>query len=103
MIHDVAFFEAQGIPSAALLSDAFLPQATYQAESLGAAGVRRVGVAHPISDQTAAQLRAKADACLPSVLRALTDATYEQPPEPGRDGGRGGGRDGGGDAAECGS
>ena len=37
---DARWFEAQGKPAVALLSDAFSPQARYQARILGAARVR---------------------------------------------------------------
>lgn len=72
-MHDCAYFEAQGLPSAAVLSEMFLQQAHYQAGGLGLSQVAGLlnPVAHPISDQTVAQLHAKADACFDSVLGAL--------------------------------
>jgi len=72
-MHDCAYFEAHGRPSAAILSEMFMKQAHYQAGGLGLndiAGLLKP-VKHPISDQTVAQLHGKADACFESVLEAL--------------------------------
>lgn len=71
-MHDVGFFEKKGVPSVALLSACFKPQAQYQATSLGLAKAHRAFVSHPISDQTKEQLEAKADAVFKHVVQALT-------------------------------
>ena len=69
--HDGAFFESAGIPSVALVSDAFKPQAQFQASNLGLQDQARVYVSHPISDQTPAALHAKADKVFDKVRIAL--------------------------------
>ena len=49
-----------------------LPQAAYQARALGCETCPRLFVDHPISDQTSAQLHAKADAAIAGIILALT-------------------------------
>jgi len=71
-MHDGAHFEEKGIPSAVLVSDAFKPQAQYQAKSLGLQNAARVFIKHPISDQTQEQLRQKAERAYTQVVAALT-------------------------------
>jgi len=78
-MHDGAFFESKGIPSVALVSDAFKPQAQFQAKALGLENAARVFVPHPISDQTASQLHAKADAVFEQVVEALTSNDLTTP------------------------
>ena len=77
-MHDAAFFERSGVPSAALVSSEFLPQAWFQAHGIGAGHVRRVAVRHPMSDQTVQQMHAKADACYATVLKALAATEFPQ-------------------------
>lgn len=70
-MHDIAFFEKAGIPAVALLSDAFKPQAQYQAKSLGLETAARVFVKHPISDQTTSAIHQKADDVYAAVIERL--------------------------------
>jgi len=74
-MHDTAQLETAGIPSVAILSSAFKNQAHVQASSLGCADAFRVFVQHPISDQTPAQMEAKARECFDDVQRAIA-GTY---------------------------
>ena len=60
--------------SVAVLSDAFPANARAQAVQLGLPAAPAVFVAHPISDQTDAQLLARAEAVGPAVADALTTA-----------------------------
>lgn len=71
--------EKAGIPSIALLSSEFKGQAEYQAQKLGLAQVPRAFVQHPISDQTEAQLVAKADAVFEQVVEVLTKDVHVTP------------------------
>ena len=66
-------FEEAGLPSVAVLSDAFLPQIDYMytARQLGLEAVGTAIVPHPISDQTSSQMRAKADGVVEAVMVAL--------------------------------
>ena len=96
-MHDVAAFEAAGLPSVALLSSEFRAQASYQARGLGLARAVKLFVRHPISDQSASALRAKADAVFADVVRGLTEEGYA-----GHGAGGGAGGDAGGDAGDVG-
>lgn len=78
-MHDAASLERKGVPSVALLSDAFLVQARYQARSLGVESLASLLVQHPISDATPAEMVAKADAVFPDVVRALTSDDIPRP------------------------
>ena len=49
-MHDVAWAEKNGIPSVAILSDAFVPQSNYNAACLGQKDLARLVVQHPIQD-----------------------------------------------------
>lgn len=75
MMHDVAYFESQGIPAVAVVSEEFRSQAVYQGRSLGLAEnaslTKKVFLRHPISDQTRTQLYAKADEVFGDVVRGL--------------------------------
>ena len=82
-MHDVAWFEARGVPSAAILSSAFGRQAHYQAEGLGLTGVGPClhMVAHPISDQTKEEMHAKADVAFDSIVDSLLHTKGDQAKE----------------------
>ena len=51
-MHDVAAFEAKGLPSVALLTDQFVNQSMYQATKLGLERTARVVIPHPVVDPT---------------------------------------------------
>ena len=72
-MHDARWFEAAGLPACAVVSDGFVKQARYQAKILKASLVPQVFVPHPISDQTRAQMYAKADVSFERVFRAITE------------------------------
>lgn len=69
----MAALEAAGLPTVAILSSGFVAQGLFQAEALGLLEPEKLMVLaqHPISDATAAEMHAKADAVFPSVLRSL--------------------------------
>jgi len=71
-MHDARWFEAANKPAVALVSSEFRNQAQYQAQTLNATHVPQVFVQHPISDQTTAQLYAKADAVVDQVVACLS-------------------------------
>jgi hypothetical protein len=72
-MHDARWFEAEGgVPAVAVVSDGFVKQARYQAKILHASLVPQVFVPHPISDQSAQQMHAKADVSFEDVFRAIT-------------------------------
>mmetsp|Transcript_54416 Transcript_54416/g.174481 ORF Transcript_54416/g.174481 Transcript_54416/m.174481 type:complete len:93 (-) Transcript_54416:575-853(-) len=71
-MHDAAYLESHGIPTVAIISSAFRPQAAYQAQMLGLDQVRVEFVQHPISDVSAEQMKQKASDAFSGVLRSLT-------------------------------
>ncbi len=71
-LHDVLGFEQQARPSVLVATDVFATAAAEQAALLGAPGLRRVLVAHPVQDRTDAEVRALAVAVVDDLLGALT-------------------------------
>ena len=71
-LHDVLSFESAGLPSVLVASDVFVQAAADQAAKLGAPGVRRVFVAHPVQDRTDEEMRAMAAAVSGELVAALT-------------------------------
>ena len=71
-MHDTVWFEIQGIPSVSLASTEFEEAAEAQAKALGMNDARRLFVPHPIQDATDDEMRAKADAIVDAVIKALT-------------------------------
>ena len=60
------------MPAVSIASNAFVDAAATQAKALGMDDAKCVFVEHPIQDATDDEMRAKADACVEQVLRALT-------------------------------
>jgi hypothetical protein len=73
-LHDVLSFESAGLPSVLVASDVFMEAAADQAAKLGAPGVRRVFVAHPVQDRTDDEMRAMAAGAVEALLRAIVAA-----------------------------
>jgi len=71
-MHDAAYLESHGIPTVAVISSAFKPQAAYQADMLGLKQVRAEFVQHPISDASKEQMIQKATDTFAGVVKALT-------------------------------
>ncbi|MBI2710959.1 MAG: hypothetical protein HYX34_14900 [Actinobacteria bacterium] len=71
-MHDIVDLERRGVPSVFVASTEFVDAADRQATALGAPGVRRVFVAHPIQDRTDDELRTLADTAFDQVVAALT-------------------------------
>jgi alkanesulfonate monooxygenase SsuD/methylene tetrahydromethanopterin reductase-like flavin-dependent oxidoreductase (luciferase family) len=72
-LHDTVWFEIQGKPSVSLAYTEFRDAAQTQADALGLSDARCVFVAHPIQDATDEEMRAKADAVVDEVVRALSE------------------------------
>jgi len=72
-LHDTVWFEIQGIPSVSIASIEFEDAAATQAKALGLRDARTVFVPHPIQDATDDEMRAKADAIVDQVIRALEE------------------------------
>ena len=60
------------MPSVSLASTEFEEAAEAQAKALGMNDARRLFVPHPIQDATDDEMRAKADAIVDAVIKALT-------------------------------
>lgn len=71
-MHDIVWFEIQGMPSVAIASTEFADAAETQADALGMSGAKRVFVQHPIQDANPAQMCEKADAIVDEVIAALS-------------------------------
>ena len=71
-LQDVLNFESAGLPSVLVASDVFTEAAADQAAKLGAPGVRRAFVPHPIQDRTDDEMRAMAAAVADELVAALT-------------------------------
>lgn len=70
-MHDTTKLENLGIPSVAVATHEFMTAARAQASALGRADFDAVYVAHPIQDQTKAEIEAKAEAVLQEITNRL--------------------------------
>ena len=71
-LHDVLGMEQQGRPAVLVATEVFADAATEQAALLGAPGLRRVLLAHPVQDRTDAEVRELALGAVDELLGALT-------------------------------
>ncbi len=71
-LQDVLSFEGAGLPSVLVASSVFEQAAADQAVKLGAPGIRRVFVAHPVQDRTDDEMRAMAAAVADDLIAALS-------------------------------
>ena len=73
-MHDLADYEARGIPAVMVASSEFVDAARRQADALGMPDIasRAVFVPHPIQDATDDEIRVKARAALDAILDAIT-------------------------------
>jgi hypothetical protein len=70
-VHDSVWFEINKKPAVMVASSVFEDAAEKQAAALGLPELRRVFVPHPIQDATDDEMRAKADAIVEQVIKAL--------------------------------
>ncbi|MCG9914980.1 MAG: hypothetical protein MH112_01290 [Phenylobacterium sp.] len=71
-LHDIVWFEIQGVPAVSIASSEFAEAAEVQRKALGMEDARYVLVDHPIQDATDDEMRAKAHQVLESVVAALS-------------------------------
>ena len=71
-LHDIVWFEIQGVPAVSIASSEFAEAAEVQRKALGMEDARYVLVEHPIQDATDDEMRDKAHQVLESVVAALT-------------------------------
>jgi len=74
-LHDSVRLEEKGIPSVPLATSEFRTAARVQASRLGRPDLDAVFVAHPIQDQTPAEIEERADAVIEEVVSRLTRAS----------------------------
>ena len=70
-MHDAISAERLGIPAVGVMTDRFLPTARSMAATLGLPSYPVACIAHPISDNTEAELQLKADQVVDQVVRLL--------------------------------
>lgn len=74
-MHDSLKLEAFGVPAVAVATSEFQTAARAQAAALGRPDFEAVYVRHPIQDQTAEEIAARADAAFDEIVARLTAAT----------------------------
>jgi hypothetical protein len=70
-VHDAISAEKLGIPAAGVITERFAPTARVMANFLGLADYPVVSIAHPISNNTEDEIRAKAEEVVLQVIRVL--------------------------------
>lgn len=70
-MHDTTKFEALGIPSVPVATTEFRTAARAQASQLGRPDFDAVYVAHPIQDQTRAEIEARAEGAIAEIVSRL--------------------------------
>ncbi|MEK6709114.1 MAG: hypothetical protein AABZ64_00900 [Nitrospinota bacterium] len=70
-MHDAVELEGAGVPTAVIVTEAFLHEAQVQRAALGMEGVEPVVIAHPLSTLSGAQIEERARQAAPQVKRAL--------------------------------
>ena len=70
-MHDAIGLEQRGVPTAAIITAAFVREAEVQRAALGAEGLETVVITHPLSTLTDAEIQSRADEAVPQVLAIL--------------------------------
>jgi hypothetical protein len=76
-MHDALAAETRGIPAVAVMTDRFEPTARAVAELNGLPAYPYVVIAHPIANNSDAELRAKAEGAIARIVALLTDRPRE--------------------------
>lgn len=69
-------------PTVALATDAFIPQAKFQATELGMQNAAIMFVSHPLSDTSKQIMEQKADAIYDGIVQGLTSPVDQIPRDP---------------------
>jgi alkanesulfonate monooxygenase SsuD/methylene tetrahydromethanopterin reductase-like flavin-dependent oxidoreductase (luciferase family) len=72
-LHDATRLENLGIPSVPVATTEFMTAARAQASALGRSDFDAVYVAHPIQDQTRAEIEARAEAVIAEIAARLVN------------------------------
>jgi len=70
-MHDAIALEEKGIPTAVIVTAAFVHEAHMQREALGMEGLEPVVITHPLSSLTEEKIETRAMEALPQVIRIL--------------------------------
>ncbi|MDE0828692.1 MAG: hypothetical protein OSB03_05785 [Vicinamibacterales bacterium] len=70
-MHDAIGLEQRGVPTAAIITAAFVREAEVQRAALGAEGLETVVITHPLSTLTDAEIQSRAEEAVPQVLAIL--------------------------------
>ena len=71
-MHDTVELEQRGVPTAVIITSAFVQEAEGQQAALGAPHLQPVVVPHPVSTLSDGEIKARAEGALPLILRTLT-------------------------------
>ena len=72
-MHDALAAERRGIPAAAVMTDRFVETAKAVADLNGLGDYPFVVIPHPIASDSDAELRVKAEAAVPAIVKLLID------------------------------
>jgi len=70
-LHDAIGLEQRGVPTATIITAAFVREAEVQRAALGAEGLETVVITHPLSTLTDAEIQSRAEEAVPQVLAIL--------------------------------
>ena len=68
-MHDTVMLEAQGRPTAVIVTSEFVLEAETQRDALGMAGLNPIIIDHPLSSLTDAEIALRIDQALPQIER----------------------------------
>ena len=84
-MHDTARLEQRGVPTAVIVTAAFVQEAEAQRAALGAGGIEPVVVTHPLSTLSEDEIEDRAQEAAAQLESVLTRRTAKPPaPEAGR-------------------
>jgi len=72
-MHDAIALEEKGIPTAVIVTAAFVHEAHMQGEALGMRGLEPVVITHPLSSLTEEKIEDRAREAVPQVIRILLE------------------------------
>ena len=75
-MHDSVKLESLGVPAVVVATAEFMTAARAQAGALGRPDYDAVYVPHPIQDQTAQEIEARAESALEEIVRRLTGSNF---------------------------
>jgi len=74
-MHDTVMLEAQGRPTAAIVTREFVLEAETQRDALGMAGLGAVVIDHPLSSLTDEEIERRIEQALPQIERVWLGST----------------------------